>query len=88
MLPIVLDAGIVDGLFKELSDGYRLTVDLGAQKITTPGGGDIPFELDENRKFRLLNGLDDIDLTLMHADAIRAYEIERAKRAPWLFANE
>lgn len=87
LLPIVLDAETVDGLFKELTDGYRLAVDLEAQKITTPSGREIRFDVDETRKFRLLNGLDDIGLTLQHADEIRAYEAERAKRAPWLFAD-
>lgn len=86
ILPIVLDAGIVDELFNELKEGYRLTVDLETQKIVTPSGREIAFEVDANRKFRLLNGLDDIALTLQHADEIRAYEVERAKRAPWLFA--
>ncbi|MGR9045214.1 MAG: 3-isopropylmalate dehydratase small subunit [Gammaproteobacteria bacterium] len=87
LLPIVLDGQTVEGLFKELTEGYRLTVDLETQKITTPSGREIPFQVDENRKFRLLNGLDDIDLTLQYADAIRAYETDRAKRAPWLFAE-
>lgn len=87
LLPIVLGAETVDGLFKELTDGYRLTVDLEAQTITTPSGRQIGFDVDQNRKFRLLNGLDDIDLTLQHAGDIRAYESERAKRAPWLFAD-
>lgn len=86
ILPIVLDAAIVDDLFHELTEGYRLTVDLESQKIVTPSGREIVFEVDANRKFRLLNGLDDIALTLQHADQIRAYETERAKRAPWLFA--
>lgn len=85
ILPIVLDAGIVDELFNELKEGYRLTVDLETQKIVTPSGREIAFEVDANRKFRLLNGLDDIALTLQHADQIQAYETERAKRAPWLF---
>ena len=87
LLPIVLDSETVDGLFNELNDGYRLTVDLQTQKIVTPGGREIHFQVDETRKFRLLNGLDDIALTLQQADAIRAYEVERAKRAPWLFAD-
>ncbi len=87
ILPIVLDAAIVDDLFNELTEGYRLTVDLDSQKIVTPSGREIVFEVDANRKFRLLNGLDDIALTLQHADQIHAYETERAKRAPWLFAS-
>ncbi|MDD5579415.1 MAG: 3-isopropylmalate dehydratase small subunit [Methylobacter sp.] len=87
LLPIVLNAQIVDGLFKELIEGYRLTIDLETQKITTPSDKSINFDIDENRKYRLLNGLDDIALSLQHADKIRAYEAERAKRAPWLFVD-
>ncbi len=85
LLPIVLPAGLVDGLFKALAIGYKLTIDLEAQKITTPTGRVMHFDVDENRKYRLLNGLDDIALSLQHADKIKAYEEERAKRAPWLF---
>ncbi|TPQ26650.1 3-isopropylmalate dehydratase small subunit [Methylomonas sp. HW2-6] len=85
ILPIVLPAETVDRLFKELADGYQLTIDLETQTITTPGGEAIAFSVDENRRYRLLNGLDDIALTLQHADKIKAYETERAKRAPWLF---
>ena len=87
LLPIALTTAIVDTLFSEQSEGYRLTIDLMAQTITTPSGQVIPFDIDENRKYRLLNGLDDIGLTLQHADAIQAYELQRAQRAPWLFAN-
>jgi 3-isopropylmalate/(R)-2-methylmalate dehydratase small subunit len=87
LLPIALNAQIVDGLFKELVEGYWLTIDLETQKITTPSGKSIGFDIDENRKYRLLNGLDDIALSLQHADKIRAYEAERAKRAPWLFVD-
>ncbi|MCQ8180844.1 3-isopropylmalate dehydratase small subunit [Methylomonas sp. SURF-1] len=85
ILPIVLPAETVDRLFKELVDGYQLTIDLQAQTIATPSGETIGFSVDENRRYRLLNGLDDIALTLQHADKIKAYEAERAKRAPWLF---
>ncbi|WP_305906656.1 3-isopropylmalate dehydratase small subunit [Methylomarinum sp. Ch1-1] len=87
ILPIVLDAKVVDSLFQEVKDGYRLTIDLEKQTITTPAGRVISFEIDESRKHRLVNGLDDIALTLQHADEIKAYESERAKRAPWLFAD-
>lgn len=87
LLPIVLPAKLVDGLFKALSIGYKLTIDLEAQKITTPEGSVMRFDVDETRKFRLLNGLDDIALSLQHADKIAAYEAERAKRAPWLFSD-
>lgn len=87
LLPILLATEIVDGLFNELSDGYTLTVDLEIQKIITAQGREINFDVDENRKYRLLNGLDDIGLSLQYADKIKAYEVERAKRAPWLFAD-
>jgi 3-isopropylmalate/(R)-2-methylmalate dehydratase small subunit len=87
ILPIVLDAATVDRLFAEMTDGYRLTVDLQIQAITTPAGRNIPFEIDATRKHRLLNGLDDIALTLQHADKITAYEREHIKRFPWLFPD-
>jgi 3-isopropylmalate/(R)-2-methylmalate dehydratase small subunit len=87
LLPIVLDADVVESLFKELVTGYQLTIDLETQKITTPSGREISFDVDETRKYRLLNGLDDIALTLQYADKIKAYEAERAKRAPWLFVD-
>lgn len=87
LLPIALPAAEVDNLFSELSSGYRLHIDLAAQTILTPAGRTIAFEIDETRKHRLLNGLDDIALSLQHADKIEAYERERAKRAPWLFAD-
>lgn len=87
VLPVVMDTGVMDRLFTEVeaSEGYRLSVDLDAQTITTPGGEVISFEVDEFRKYCLLNGLDDIDLTLRHADEIRAYEQHRRVDAPWLF---
>lgn len=87
LLPIALPPAEVDSLFQELAPGYRLTIDLAAQTIATPAGRTIRFEVDEARKYRLLNGLDDIDLSLQHADKIREYEAKRAKRAPWLFTN-
>lgn len=85
ILPIVLPAETVDRLFSKMADGYQLTIDLQTQAITTPSGQSIAFNVDENRRYRLLNGLDDIALSLQHADKIKAYEAERAKRAPWLF---
>ncbi|WP_446810009.1 3-isopropylmalate dehydratase small subunit [Methylomonas sp. 2BW1-5-20] len=87
ILPIVLSAETVDQLFKEVVDSYQLTIDLQAQTITTPSGQNIGFTVDENRRFRLMNGLDDIALSLQHADKIKSYEAERAKRAPWLFKD-
>ncbi len=86
ILPITLPAEVIDGLFKEVTAGYQLSIDLEAQKIITPNGQEIGFEVDESRKYRLYNGLDDIALSLLQADKIKAYEAERAKRAPWLFA--
>ncbi len=87
LLPIVLEDGIVDGLFREVeaTPGYALTVDLDAQIIRKPDGGEISFAVDEFRKYCLLNGLDDIGMTLQHADDIRAYEARRKQQAPWLF---
>ncbi len=86
ILPVVLDAGIVDRLFAECeaTPGYELDVDLAAQTVTTPTGDAFPFEVDAFRKHCLLHGLDDIGLTLTHADVIRAYEARRRKEAPWL----
>jgi 3-isopropylmalate/(R)-2-methylmalate dehydratase small subunit len=88
LLPIVLPAEVVDRLFRETeaSDGYRLVVDLAAQTVTTPSGDSFSFDVDAERKHRLLNGLDDIGLTLQLTDRIQAYEAQRKARAPWLFA--
>ena len=85
LLPIVLPPETVDRLFKECSPGYSLTVELDGQQVVTPYGEKIPFDIDPSRKQRLMHGLDDIALTLRHAEAIRAYEARRAIAAPWLF---
>ena len=87
ILPIVLDAGIVDGLFARASgpDALRIAVDLPAQTLTLDGET-IPFAVDAFRKQCLVEGLDDIGLTLKHVDAIRAYEERRRAEASWLFA--
>lgn len=87
LLPITLSDAIVDQLFNEMyaSEGYELIIDLAAQTVTTPSGESFGFEVDEFRKHCLLNGLDDIGLTLENADAIRAYEQKRRAEAPWLF---
>ncbi len=87
ILPIVLDAQAVDELFQAVAakEGYQLTVDLVAQTITTPDGKVIPFDVEEFRKHCLLNGLDDIGLTLQQVDEIRDYEDRRTNVAPWLF---
>ena len=87
LLPIILSDEIVDQLFKEMykSEGYQLTVDLHSQVVKTPSGNSYSFEVDNFRKHCLLNGFDDIGLTLVHADAIRAYEAKKRVEAPWLF---
>ncbi len=87
ILPIVLDADTVDGLFKAVNEqeGYELTVDLEKQIIIKPDGSEISFDVDEFRKHCLINGLDDIGLTLQHVDDIKAYEEKRKQVTPWLF---
>jgi 3-isopropylmalate/(R)-2-methylmalate dehydratase small subunit len=87
LLPIVLDEETVDGLFNDVAanKGYELTVDLENQKIIKPSGETIPFEVDSFRKHCLLNGLDDIGLTLQDADDIKTYEDKRRESSPWLF---
>jgi len=87
ILLIKLDAELVEQLFKdvEANTGYQLDVNLATGTITKPDGSVIRFEIDEFRKHRLLNGLDDIGLTLQHADEIKAYEEKRKQQAPWLF---
>ena len=88
LLPIVLDEETVDRLFKEseANEGYQLTVDLENNKVVTPSGEEIAFEVDDFRRHCLLNGLDDIGLTLQDADEIKAYEEKRRASSPWLFA--
>jgi len=87
MLPIVLNADIVDTLFKQVvaSEGYALNVDLAAQTVTTPSGEVYPFEVDAFRKHCLLNGLDDIGLTMQQQDKIKAFEAKHREAQPWLF---
>jgi len=89
LLPIVLEQAIVDELFAEVEaeEGYQLTVDLEAQQVVSPSGKAHAFEVDPFRKHCLLNGLDDIGLTLQDADVISSFEENRRKTAPWLFAD-
>lgn len=89
MLPIVLPHEVVDQLFSEMyaQEGYRLTIDLPAQQVVTPTGQRFGFAVDAFRKHCLLNGLDDIGLTLQQADAIRAFEEKHRAAAPWLFGR-
>ena len=87
LLPIVQPAEVVDQLFKECvaSEGYRLTVDLAAQTVTTPSGQSFAFDITPHRKHCMLNGLDEIGLTLAHADKIRAFEDARKQSLPWFY---
>lgn len=87
VLPIVLTVSQVDRLFDEVlaEPGYRLIVDLAAQTVTVPSGDIMFFEIDEFRRHCLLEGLDEIGLTLQAADEIRDYEQRRRQQAPWLF---
>ena len=89
LLPVVLSETVVEQLFQEMyaEEGYQLTIDLQQQTVTTPAGKSFSFEVDEFRKHCLLNGLDDIGLTLEDADAIKAYEQKRQGEAPWLFTQ-
>lgn len=87
LLPVVLSDEIVDQLFNECaqSAGYQLTVNLEEQVVVTPTGERFSFEVESFRKHCLLNGLDDIDLTLQSVDDIKAYEDLRREKAPWMF---
>jgi len=87
LLPIVLDTRVIDSIFKavEKKPGFELAIDLESQVIVMEGQAPVKFDVDEFRKHCLLNGLDDIGLTLQHADDIRAYEARRSQQAPWLF---
>lgn len=87
ILPVVLSEEEVETLFQQMytNEGYQLAVDLAAQTVTTPDGQVFTFEIDNFRKHCLLEGLDDIGLTLEQSDAIKAYEARRREEAPWLF---
>ncbi len=89
LLPIVLPEQVVDNLFAEVevNTGYTLKVNLESQTLETPSGEIIDFDVDPFRKHCLINGLDDIGLTLQHVDDIKAYEEKRRKEAPWLFSD-
>ncbi len=86
LLPIVLSESQVGQLFDEVAafPGYTLTVDLDRQLVIKPDGQAWPFEVQAFRKYCLINGFDDIGLTLRHADKIRAFEAERLAQKPWL----
>jgi 3-isopropylmalate/(R)-2-methylmalate dehydratase small subunit len=86
LLPIVLPEDAVAKLFDEVNAfvGYKLTIDLPRQVVAKPDGAEIPFDVQAFRKYCLVNGFDDIGLTLRHADKIRGYEAERLAKMPWL----
>lgn len=89
LLPIVLAAESVDQLFVEVTaqEGAQITIDLENQTVSSPKGTEFSFEVDSFRKHCLLNGLDDIGLTLQQEDSIRNYEEKRINEAPWLFLS-
>ena len=89
LLPIVLTEAQVEQLFQETyaNEGYQLTIDLAQQTVTTPSGAVFPFDITEHRKHCLLNGLDEIGLTLQHANEIQQFEQQRRNAQPWLFNN-
>lgn len=88
LLPVILPADVVERLFTEAAatPGYRLTVDLAQQKVTAPSGASFGFDIDGFRKHNLLNGLDEIGLTLQQVDAIRTFETKHRAAQPWLFS--
>jgi 3-isopropylmalate/(R)-2-methylmalate dehydratase small subunit len=90
LLPIVLPEADVSRLFDEVAafPGYTLTIDLPRQVVVKPDGAELPFEVQPFRKYCLVNGFDDIGLTLRHADKIRAFEAERLARMPWLATRD
>lgn len=89
MLPVVLDEQAIDELFADClaTEGYQLTVDLNSQTVTSPSGKQYAFEVDTFRKHCLLNGLDDIGLTLQQQDDIKAFEETTKASRPWVFAE-
>ncbi|GAB7543378.1 3-isopropylmalate dehydratase small subunit [Cupriavidus sp. 8B] len=86
LLPVVLTELQVDHIFNETNafSGYKLTIDLDKQLVITPVGDSYPFDIAPFRKYCMLNGFDDIGLSLRHADKIKAYEAERVAKMPWL----
>ncbi|WP_196158233.1 3-isopropylmalate dehydratase small subunit [Reinekea sp. G2M2-21] len=89
VLPIVVEETQIDRWFQQMAalEGFSLTVDLPNQKIIEDGGQEVDFDVDEFRKHCLVNGLDDIGLTLQDADKIKEYELQRAQIHPWVFGQ-
>lgn len=88
ILPIVASAEMVDKLFDqcEKTEGYQLSIDLASQTVMLPSGESFTFDITPHRKHCLLNGLDEIGLTLAHSDEIKAFEEKHKASQPWLFA--
>jgi len=88
ILAIKLDESLVDELFEQVTStpNYKLSIDLEAQLIKYPNGDTVGFEIDPFKKHCLLNGLDDIGLTLQHKTEVESYEQRRKEEAPWLFS--
>jgi 3-isopropylmalate/(R)-2-methylmalate dehydratase small subunit len=86
LLPIVLPAPAVDRMLADIAQtpGYRLAVDLERQQVRAPGGATLSFDIDAFRKYCLLNGLDEIGLSMRHAEKIAAYESQLRQTSPWL----
>jgi len=89
ILPIVVEADTLAALMDEVraNEGVAFTVNLEQQTVSTPGGLNITFDIDGFRKHNLLNGLDDIGLTLQHTDKITDYEVQHRQQFPWLWAS-
>ena len=87
VLPVALDESVIDSVFSavDAQEGYQLTVDLERQIVVMPDGAEVTFEVDAFRKHCLLNGLDEIGLSLQSADAIKEYERQWREKSPWLF---
>lgn len=87
ILPVALDEQVISTLFEQVhaTPGTRLSVDLAGQTVTTATGEAFGFDVETGLKQRLLNGFDDIDMTLQHVDEIRDYEARKRQRSPWLF---
>ena len=88
-MPITFDAGVIDKLFESTleTDNYQLTINLENLFVSTPQGENLTFELEKDLQERLLQGLDDISMTLSLSDEIRRYEIKRKRDTPWVFAS-
>jgi 3-isopropylmalate/(R)-2-methylmalate dehydratase small subunit len=87
ILPVTLDDHVISGLFEQVhaTPGFLMTVDLPGQTVTTAMGETLTFDVEKGLKQRLLNGLDDIDMTLQHAEEIQGYEARIRQASPWLF---